>query len=171
MASITPLLIIIAKSVTVYLCIILLFRLLGKKELAQLSVIDLVFILLISNSVQNAMVGNDTSLQGGLAAAVGLFACNYVFKYFLRKSAKLDTLLEGNKILLVHDGRLEPDGLKKAMMTIDELERAVREHGVEKIEMVNLAVLEVDGNVSILSDNYTRKTQKQRKKPQISHNP
>jgi uncharacterized membrane protein YcaP (DUF421 family) len=171
MNQFVPYLIIAGKSIAVYLFIIVAIRLFGKKELAQLSVIDLVFILLISNSVQNAMVGNDVSLQGGMAAALGLFICNYVFKYFIGKSANLSKVIQGEKIVLVHDGEVLKRGMKEAMMSLDELQRAIREHGVENISEVNLAVLEVDGNISILSGNYSHKTIKARKKPQLSHNP
>ena len=166
-----PYLIIAGKSIAVYLFIIVAIRVFGKKELAQLSVIDLVFILLISNSVQNAMVGTDSSLPGGIAAALGLFISNYIFKLFMQKNARFSRLVQGRKIILVHDGEVLQNGLNEAMMSIDELQRAVREHGVENIGKVNLAVLEVDGNISILSNDYSRRTTKARKKPQLSHNP
>lgn len=171
MNLILPYIIIAGKSVAVYLFIILAIRLFGKKELAQLSIIDLVFILLISNSVQNAMVGSDTSLQGGISAALGLFICNYIFKFFMRKSDRFSRIIQGDKILLVHDGKIEQKGLDKAMMSCEELERAVREHGVTDITKVDLAVLEVDGNISILSNDFKHKTMKVRKKIQLSHNP
>jgi uncharacterized membrane protein YcaP (DUF421 family) len=171
MDNITPYLIIAGKSVAVYIFIIFAIRLFGKKELAQLSVIDLVFILLISNSVQNAMVGNDSSLQGGLVAALGLFICNYFFKLIMRRSKKISKIVQGEKIILIHEGEVLKKGLKEAMMSMDELERAIREHGVESVDKVDLAVMEVDGNVSVLSENYARKTMKPRKKPQLSHNP
>lgn len=164
-------LIIIAKSVTIYVFIIAAIRLFGKKELAQLSVIDLVFILLISNSVQNAMVGNDSSVLGGIAAALGLFICNYIFKFFLRRSAKFGKLVQGEKIVLVVDGKVLQHGLQRAMMSVDELQMAVREHGVEDIKKANLVVLEVDGNITVLSSDYSHKTVRRRKKPQLSHNP
>ena len=166
-----PYLIIAGKSIAVYFFIILAIRIFGKKELAQLSVIDLVFILLISNSVQNAMVGNNTTLQGGISAALGLFICNYIFKFFMRRSAKFSRVIQGDKILLVHDGVVIQKGMNEAMMSFDELERAIREHGVIGIDKVDLAILEVDGNISILSKEYSHKTIKPRKKPQLSHNP
>jgi uncharacterized membrane protein YcaP (DUF421 family) len=171
MNQILPYLIIAAKSVAVYFFIILAIRIFGKKELAQLSVIDLVFILLISNSVQNAMVGSNTSLQGGISAALGLFICNYIFKYFMRKSDRLSKIIQGDKILLVHDGEVIQKGMDEAMMSLDELERAIREHGVADISKVNLAILEVDGNITILTEDFKRKINKIRKKPQLSHNP
>ena len=166
-----PYLIIALKSVIIYIFIIASIRLFGKKELSQLSVIDLVFILLISNSVQNAMVGSDTSVQGGMSAALGLFICNYIFRFFLRKSKKFDKLVEGEKIVLVHEGVLLENGLKQARMTIDEIEMAVREHGVKDIREANLVVLEVDGNLSVLSKDYSHKTVHKTKKPQLNHNP
>ena len=171
MDQLLPYLIIAGKSVAIYLFIIVAIRLFGKKELAQLSVIDLVFILLISNSVQNAMVGSDTSLQGGMVAALGLFIANYIFKLFLRKSQKFSNIVQGEKIVLVQDGKILQHGMKCAMMSVDELERAVREHGVNKITDVDLAVLEVDGNISVLSNDFKHRTMKPRKKPQLSHNP
>ena len=171
MSLILPYLIIAAKSVSIYLFIILSIRLFGKKELSQLSVTDLVFILLISNSVQNAMVGNDTTVPGGMAAAIGLFVCNYFFRLSIRRSKKFANLIEGQKIILVHEGTVLPDGMKKAQMSMDELEMAVREHGVDTVADASLVVLEVDGNISVLSSNYSEKSIRRRKKPQLTHNP
>ena len=171
MGIILPYLVIGLKSTAIYLFIILAIRLFGKKEISQLSVIDLVFILLISNSVQNAMVGQDTSLQGGMAAALALFIVNSIFRYFLRRSNKFNNLVQGHRILLVHDGVVLPTGMKEARMTLDELEMTVREHGVNSIQEANLVVLEVDGNVSVLSKDFSHKTVMRRKKPQLQHNP
>jgi len=171
MNDITHYLIIAAKSVTIYVFIIIAIRLFGKKELAQLSVIDLVFILLISNSVQNAMVGNDTSVPGGIAAALGLFICNNIFKFFLRGSKKFGKLVQGEKIVIVVGGKIVPQGLKDSMMSEEEVEMAVREHGVKNISEADLVILEVDGNITVLSSDYSHKTVRKRKKPQLSHNP
>jgi uncharacterized membrane protein YcaP (DUF421 family) len=171
MDQIIPYLIIAGKSIAIYLFMILAIRLFGKKELAQLSVVDLVFILLISNSVQNAMVGSDSTLLGGMSAAFALFLSNYIFKYFLRKNAGFSRMVQGRKIMLIHEGQVIEKGLDDAMMSINELQQAVREHGVEHIRDVNLAILEVDGNISILSEDYHKKSTKVRKKIQLSHNP
>lgn len=171
MTNISHYIIIAAKSVTIYIFIIAAIRLFGKKELAQLSVIDLVFILLISNSVQNAMVGNDSTVPGGIAAALGLFICNYIFKFLMRRSSQFSKLVQGEKIVIVLDGKLLKEGLKKSMMSIEEVEMAVREHGVKDISEADLVVLEVDGNVTVLSNDYSHRSVKRRKKPQLSHNP
>lgn len=171
MENIMNYLIIAGKSVTIYIFIILAIRIFGKKELSQLSVIDLVFILLISNSVQNAMVGTDTSVGGGIAAALGLFITNYIFKIFLRGSKKFNTLIQGEKIVIVIGGKINQRGLRESMMSVEEIEMAVREHGVKSIAEADLVVLEVDGNVTVLSADYSHKTVKKVRKPQLSHNP
>ncbi|TCL68504.1 uncharacterized protein DUF421 [Hydrogenispora ethanolica] len=146
------------RAVAVYLFIILAIRLSGKKELAQLSVIDLVFILLISNAVQNAMVGNDASLSGGLVAAAVLFLVNAGLKWAILRSRRFSKLIQGQPILLVYHGKVQPKNLAKAGLTPDELKEALREHGVRAVEEVDLAVLEVDGNISVLSNEFQERT-------------
>ena len=156
-------LIISGKSIAIYVFIVFAIRIFGKKELAQLSVIDLVFILLISNAVQNAMVGQDTTVFGGIAAASGLFVINYVFKYFLKKSPGFSSMVQGHAVLLIYQGKVLHANCDHALFTMDELKAAVREHGIEKIEDVDLAVLEVDGNVSVVSNDFKQKTSRKRK--------
>ncbi|CAM3829907.1 DUF421 domain-containing protein [Aquirufa aurantiipilula] len=150
------------KSIAVYVFIVAAIRLFGKREFAQLSVVDVVFILLISNSVQTAMVGEDASLMGGLVAAMALFLMNFLFKKIITSNKSWSKAIDGEPIMLIYQGVLKPDGLKEASLTIEELEAAIREHGVEKMEDVNLAVFEVDGNISVLSENY-RKISKRRR--------
>lgn len=171
MEQLLPYLIIIGKSIAIYAFIILAIRVFGKKELAQLSIIDLAFILLISNSVQNAMLGTDTTLLGGVAAASGLFICNYVLKFFMRNSTKFSAIIQGEKVMLIHQGVVIDAGMKATMMSVAELEQAVREHGVPSIDKVNLAVFEVDGNISILSNDFVHRTTHRHKKNEISKNP
>jgi len=158
---------IIARSVAVYVFIILAIRLFGKHELSQLSVIDLVLILLISNSVQNAMVGNNTSLLGGLVAAASLFAVNYLLKRFSFRSKKLSEVIQGHPVMVVYGGKILQHRLKETGLTLDELEAAAREHGVASIDNVDLAVLEVDGNISILSDEFQKRSVRRRKAHKI----
>jgi uncharacterized membrane protein YcaP (DUF421 family) len=156
-------LIIALSSIAVYAFMILAIRLFGKKELAQLSVIDLVFILLISNAVQNAMVGNNTSLSGGLVAAASLFIVNYLFKQLLYHFPSFSKFLQGESIMLVYKGKMKIDNMHRTQISHEELLEAIREHGVQSIADVDLAVLELDGNISILSDNFKHKTSKKRK--------
>jgi uncharacterized membrane protein YcaP (DUF421 family) len=162
---------IVLRSVAVYVCIIVCIRLFGKKEISQLSVIDLVFILLISNSVQNAMVGDNTTLQGGLIAAVTLFAVNSLLRLVIFKSKKVEFFLEGSPVILIYEGKIVKAHLNEQRITMEELEATVREHGVKDISEVDLAILEIDGNISIISHNYTQKIIHKRKHHKvINHN-
>ena len=154
---------IILSSSAVYIFIIVAIRLFGKKELAQLSIIDLVFILLISNAVQNAMVGSDSSLSGGLVAASTLFMINYLFKYLLYSFPKLGNIVQGTELMLIYNGQLNESNLVKARITREEILEAVREHGVAEIRNVDLAVLEIDGNISIISNDFKHRTIRKRK--------
>ena len=155
--------IIALKSIAVYVFIVAAIRVFGKKEFAQLSIVDLVFILLISNSVQNAMVGADSSLEGGLVAAFSLFLMNFIFKKISLFSRGFSKAIEGEPIMLIYQGEVKLDGLKKAQISVDQLNAVVREHGVESVELVNLAMFEVDGNISVLSDNFKKSTQRKHK--------
>ncbi len=158
-----PFIDIILRSIIIYCFIVIGIRLLGKREISQLSIVDLVFVLLISNAVQNAMVGPNTSLMSGLVAAGSLFVVNQALGYLMLRSKKAQSFLEGNPIMLVYHGRIIAKHLKKAGITDLELEEAIREHGVEKVMDVDLAVLETDGNISVLSHNYTHTTSHKRK--------
>lgn len=151
------------RSIAVYIFIVAAIRLFGKKEFAQLTITDLVFILLISNSVQNAMVGQDSSLEGGLMSALALFLLNFLLKKISFWFPKIDKILDGEPITLVYDGKLIETGLKKTEISVEELMVAIREHGVETVEEVNLAVFEVDGSISVLSDNFKKSSKRRRK--------
>ena len=155
------------KAVAVYVFIILAIRLFGKKELSQLSVVDLVFILLISNAVQNAMVGSDTSLNGGLLAAAALFGANFILKQFIFRSRKFSTLLQGEPVMLIYKGRVKPENMRKTKITPEELQAAIREHGASGFSEVDLAMLEIDGNISILTHNFTQHSAHKRHHPKI----
>jgi len=154
---------IIISSVVVYLFVIVAIRLFGKKELSQLSVTDLVFVLLISNSVQNAMVGSNSTFIGGLVAACALFITNAIFKEFLYRFPKFSKFVQGEELLLIYRGKINLKNIKKAKITMDEIMQIIREHGVSEIEDVDLAILEVDGNISVLSNDFTNRTLKTRK--------
>lgn len=162
-----PFLDITLRSLAVYLFMILGLRIFGKNQLSQLNAGDIILLLLISNAVQNAMVGQDTSLQGGLVAALVLFLANFGLKKLMFKNYKIKDLIEAEPIILVKDGILDKNALNKSEITIDELEESVREHGVENISDVKLAILEVDGNISVVSfdkNNQTNFTRHKKKK-------
>jgi uncharacterized membrane protein YcaP (DUF421 family) len=140
----------VGRTAAVYIVILLGLRILGKRHVAQLSLIDLVLILLISNAVQNAMVGSDNSLIGGLIAAVTLLILSYIFTWVLYRFRPAEKLFEPNPLLLIHNGKVIQKNLDAEKISRDELERAVREHGVAHIEEVKIAVIEADGTVSVI---------------------
>ena len=148
---------IIIRSVIVYLFMVIALRLFGKKELSQLNTADIILILLISNSVQNAMVGNNTSLWGGITAAIALFCMNLIFKKTLKNSNFFNDLLQDKPQILIHDGKIEFKTLARLDISSEELQEAMREHGVEFYKDVKLAMFEMDGNISIISGNDTLK--------------
>jgi uncharacterized membrane protein YcaP (DUF421 family) len=155
---------IILSTTGVYLFIILALRLLGKTELAQLSITDLIFVLLISNAVQNAMVGSDTSLEGGILAASVLFILNLIFKKLKYKFPSIKKVMEGEPVILIHKGKLLEENCRKNNITKDELLQAIREHGSASIEEVDSLILEADGNISVVSNEYKHHSVRRLKK-------
>lgn len=156
------------RSAVVYVFMLIAFRVFGKRELSQLSISDLVLVLLISNAVQNAMVGENTSLPGGLVAAGILFLFNYVIGFLKFKFKRVNQLFNADPVILIYDGKINHTNMNKNFLTINELEAAIREHGVEKIEQVHSAILENDGNISVISnsDSNLKKTVIKRKRTQ-----
>ena len=141
------------RSVAVYFFMIIALRIFGKKELSQLNTADVILILLISNSVQNAMVGADTSLYGGIIAAFSLFLINFIFKKVMLKSKLIKELVQDKPEILIHNGKTEFKTLARLGITSEELEEAMREHGIDYYKDVKLAMFEIDGNISIISGN------------------
>ncbi len=144
---------VILRSSAVYFFMILAIRLFGKKELSQLNTADIILILLISNAVQNAMVGENTSLQGGMIAAVVLFILNFILKKIMFKSDKFRNFIQQKPEILIHNGKIDFKTLAKLEITSNELDEVIREHGVENFKDVKLAMMEIDGNISIISSN------------------
>jgi uncharacterized membrane protein YcaP (DUF421 family) len=153
------------RSLVVYVFMLIAIRLTGKKELSQLNTIDVVLILLISNSVQNAMVGNNTSLQGGLVAAAILFLLNFILKKITFRNKKIREFVFQHPEILIHNGKLNFEKLSELGISDDELTEAIREHGIEHFKDVKLAIFEVDGNISIISGtDHLKQTHYKRKK-------
>ncbi|KRD10046.1 hypothetical protein ASE21_10005 [Flavobacterium sp. Root901] len=147
-----PYLDIVLRSIAVYFFMTIALRIFGKKELSQLNTADVILILLISNSVQNAMVGPDTSLIGGLVAAFVLFIINFIIKKLTRKYKVFGELLLDKPQILIHDGKLDFKALSRLDISDEELKEAMREHGIEFFKNVKLAMLEIDGTISIISE-------------------
>lgn len=141
---------IILRTAVIYFVVLLGVRLSGKREVGQMTPFDLTLLLLISNSVQNAMTGPDNSLIGGIAAALTLLLLNYAIAELSGVNRRFRKLVQGQPTLLVHNGEVLTAHMSKEHVSMDELERALREHGVNNPHDVALAVLEVDGSISCL---------------------
>jgi uncharacterized membrane protein YcaP (DUF421 family) len=141
---------IIVRTGVIYLLVLIGVRLSGKREVGQMTPFDLTLLLLLSNSVQNAMTGPDTSLAGGAVAASTLLVLNYVVGGFSGANRHFRKLIEGQPSLLVHDGKVIESHMDREHVSMDELHRALREHGIHSCDQVALAVLEVDGSISCL---------------------
>ena len=146
----TDILLVVVRTFVVYLALLILLRVTGKRQLGQMTPFDLVVLLLISNAVQNAMVGPDTSLASGLVAAAALVGVNSLVDRLWVRSARLRGLLGGTTTLLIHDGKLLEDHLRREGIDRDEVMQALREHGVDELAQVKDAVLEVDGTISVV---------------------
>jgi uncharacterized membrane protein YcaP (DUF421 family) len=139
-----------ARTGAVYLLVLVGVRLTGKREVGQMTPFDLTLLLLLSNSVQNAMTGPDTSLMGGAVAAVILLSLNYLVAEMSGLNRGFRRMVQGSPSLLIHDGELLMDHLKREHLTVDEVLRALREHGIGSVAEVAIGVLEVDGSLSFL---------------------
>jgi uncharacterized membrane protein YcaP (DUF421 family) len=138
------------RTTIVYLALLAGIRVTGHRLLGQLSAFDLVLLLIIANAVQNAMVGPDTSLAGGLVAAGVLLVWHQVILRLRRTSPRVARLLAGEGIMLINKGAILTEHLAHAAITEDELRQALREHGVAAVKDVRLAVLEPDGSISVI---------------------
>ena len=145
----------IVRPIIVYFSLVVLLRLAGKRELAQLNNFDLIVLLTLSNTVQNAIIGSDNSLAGGVIGATTLVLLNYFVVRFFYKHKKLDRLVEGKEDLLIANGKIREDRLKKELITLSELEAAARKQGFASLEEVERAVLEPGGTFSFISKKRT----------------
>lgn len=141
---------IVVRTAVIYSVILLGVRLSGKREVGQMTPFDLTLLLLLSNAVQNAMTGSDTSLLGGVAAALTLLVMNYFVAELSGANRRFRKMVQGSPTLLVHNGKIVQEHMAREHVSIDELERALREHGIASVTEVSLAVLEVDGSISLL---------------------
>jgi uncharacterized membrane protein YcaP (DUF421 family) len=134
----------------IYLLVLVGIRLSGKREVGQMTPFDLTLLLLLSNSVQNAMTGPDNSVAGGAVAAATLLILNYLVAELSGVNRRFRKYVQGQPALLVHDGQVIEAHMAKEHVSMDELQRSLREHGVATYKDAALAVLEVDGSISVL---------------------
>ncbi len=141
----------ILRPVVVYLALILLLRLFGKRELAQLNPFDLVVLLSLSNTVQNAIIGNDNSVTGGIIGALSLLAINWLLMRLLFKMPKLNAALEGSSTTLVVDGVVDYAAMKRETLLESELLSVLHKQGLDSFDEVRKCVLEPNGTFYVES--------------------
>jgi uncharacterized membrane protein YcaP (DUF421 family) len=139
------------RPVIVYLVLVVLLRLFGKRELAQLNPFDLVVLLSLSNTVQNAIIGEDNSVTGGIIGAFGLLAINWLVVRTLYSSPRLTRVLEGTSTLLVRNGQILDHALQRESLTREELIEAIHKQGFETLDQVGRCELEPSGTFYVES--------------------
>jgi len=148
----------ILRPVIVYVFLVVSLRLAGKRELAQLNPFDLVVLLTLSNTVQNAIIGDDTSVTGGVVGAATLLGINYLVVRFFFRHQVLEELLEGDPDVLVEDGRVNEERLAQELITRAELEAAARKQGFGSLDEVARAILDPGGTLSFVAKTPTTET-------------
>lgn len=151
----------VIRSVGIYLVLLLGLRIFGKREVGQFTLFDLVFVLLVANAVQPAMTGPDASLFGGIVIVFSLLAANWIIGR-LDDIPAFHRLLTPSPTVLLKDGKMIEKQMRKEGITQDEVEMAMREHGLDALTLVKEAVLEADGSISIVGKD--EKTQRRRRK-------
>src|SRR3974390_152469 len=140
----------ILRPVIVYFFLVVVLRLSGKRELVQLNPFDLVVLLTLSNTVQNAIIGDDNSVSGGVLGATSLLAVNYLVVRFLYKHKSLDRFVEGRADVLIEGGKIRSEHLKKELITMAQLEAAARKQGFASLGEVDQCILEPGGTLSFI---------------------
>ena len=140
----------IVRSVVVYLFLLAAFRLAGKRQLGQMTAFDLVVVLVISNVVQNALIGNDNSLGGGLIGATVILVLNAIVARVTFQHKPIERLIENSPTVLVRHGRVLRDSLRRERLSLPEFRAALRKQGVISLKDVRYAVLEEDGHLSVI---------------------
>jgi len=146
-----PLWELVVRGAVVYVFLLVLLRITGKRQVGQLAPFDLVLLLVLSNAVQNSMNGGDNSLVGGLVSAATLVGLNYGVGVATYKSKKIESLVEGRPQILIHNGKLFEDVVAKARITRHELAAALRLAGASCVEEVHTAILENSGEISVVA--------------------
>jgi uncharacterized membrane protein YcaP (DUF421 family) len=140
----------ILRPIIIYAVLVVGLRLAGKRELAQLNPFDLVVLLTLSNTVQNAIIGNDNTVTGGVIGAATLLAVNYLVVRFLYGHRRLDEMVEGDSDVLIEGGQIRLDRLRGEVITLAELDSAAHKQGFDSLDEVERAILEPGGTISFI---------------------
>jgi uncharacterized membrane protein YcaP (DUF421 family) len=140
----------VIRGVIVYLFLILILRITGKRQIGQMSPFDLVLLLVLSNAVQNSMNGGDNSVAAGLILSITLVGANWLTGYITFRNKDAERLIEGKPQILLHLGKVDEKALSDAQLTREELMSALRSQGYADIQKIRFAILENDGSISVI---------------------
>lgn len=149
------------KTTVIYFFLVIGLRLLGKRELGQMNIYDLVLIIILANAVQNAMVGDDSTVLGGITAATTLLLLNRLFTLAMIRSKRLEHAMIGEPVVIVNDGVMVKERMRHEGISAEQVMAALREHGLERLDQAHICILEVDGTISVVpEDSQVHKTQR-----------
>jgi uncharacterized membrane protein YcaP (DUF421 family) len=139
----------VARAIVVYIFLLVILRVTGKRQVGQLAPFDLVLLLVLSNALQNSMNGGDNTVTGGVISAITLVAVNWLVGYATYRSKKIGRFVEGRPQVIVHNGHVYRDVMQNERLTQDELDAAIRLAGCASIHDVHFAILENNGQISV----------------------
>lgn len=141
----------VLRACIVYFILLALIRASGKRTMGQFTPFDMLLVVLLGNAVQNALLGQDTSVGGGLLLAATLLALNWLVGLVSARSAKMEALVEGVPVLLARDGQVYKDVLRRELISRADFDKAMRESGIEDIGDIRMAVLETNGHITLVA--------------------
>ena len=143
----------VLRACIVYFILLLLIRASGKLTMGQFTPFDMLLVVLLGNAVQNALLGQDTSVGGGLLLALTLLVLNWLVGLVSARSARMEALVEGVPVLLARDGKVYKDVLRRELISRADFDKAMRESGVEDLDDIRMAVLETNGHITLVTRN------------------
>jgi uncharacterized membrane protein YcaP (DUF421 family) len=141
----------VLRACIVYFILLALIRLSGKRTMGQFTPFDMLLVVLLGNAVQNALLGQDTSVGGGLLLAATLLALNWLVGLVSARSARMEALVEGVPVLLARDGQVYKEILRRELISRADFDKAMRESGIEDIGDIRMAVLETNGHITLVA--------------------
>jgi uncharacterized membrane protein YcaP (DUF421 family) len=139
------------RAVAVYVFLLVAIRIFGRRELGQLTAFDIIVLLTLSNILQNSMIGNDNSVTGGVVGAGVLLSANLILAYVVSRRPRVERVIEGEPRILIHDGKIRIEAMRRELLTEQDLLSAVHREGIERIEDVRLAIAEPNGMISVIA--------------------
>lgn len=149
----------ILRAIVIYSVVFILLRVIGKKQIGELGPFDLVLLLIISEAVSSSLTGGDNSVTAGVISVTTFIAMNYLLDTLMFKSKKVEKILDGEPMMIIENGRINEKVRQKEKITYDEIASVLREHGVTKLSDVQFAMVETNGQISIIEDQEKPKQQ------------